>query len=124
MYQDDHHGDGRLALWCAAPSDAQVELVSVEPDRSSVPPHVGHRGWLGVRLDRDMDCDLDCDEITGIVCGAYRQVAPISGLESRRVRPPGRGPAVAATSHGVRRTRPPWRPGPRRTAPPAPSPVR
>ena len=72
MYQDDHHGDGRLALWCAAPAGAQAELVSAEPDRFFVPPYVGHRGWLGVRLDRD----LDWDEITGIVGDAYRQVAP------------------------------------------------
>lgn len=72
MYQDDHHGDGRLALWCAAPAGAQAEMVSAEPDRFFVPPYVGHRGWLGVRLDRD----LDWDEITGIVGDAYRQVAP------------------------------------------------
>jgi hypothetical protein len=72
MYQDDHHGDGRLALWCAAPTGAQAELVSAEPDRFFVPPYVGHRGWLGVRLDHD----LDWDEISGIVGDAHRQVAP------------------------------------------------
>lgn len=71
MYLDNHHGDRRLALWCAAPAGAQAELVSAEPDRFFVPPYVGHRGWLGVRLDRD----LDWDEVAGIIRDAYQQVA-------------------------------------------------
>ena len=71
-YLDDHHGDGRLAIWCAAPPGAQEMLVREEPDRFFRPPYVGHRGWLGVRLDRD----LDWDEVATIVEDAYRVVAP------------------------------------------------
>ena len=52
MFLDDHHGCGILGLWCAAPPGAQAELVDTEPERFYVPPYVGHRGWLGVRLDR------------------------------------------------------------------------
>src|SRR4051794_39546387 len=48
MFHDDHHGDGRLALWCAAPPGVQEELVETEPDRFFRPPYVGHRGWVGV----------------------------------------------------------------------------
>jgi hypothetical protein len=47
-------------------------LVEAEPERFFVPPYVGHRGWIGVRLDRD----VDWDEIAAIVEGAYRAVAP------------------------------------------------
>ena len=72
MYLDDHHGDGRLALWCAAPPGAQEELIETDPERFFRPPYVGHRGWIGVRLDRD----LDWDEVAGIVEEAFRQVAP------------------------------------------------
>jgi hypothetical protein len=72
MFLDNHHGDGRLAIWCPAPPGAQAELVRQEPDRFFVPPYVGHRGWLGVRLD----VDVDWDEVTGIVEDAYRLVAP------------------------------------------------
>lgn len=72
MYMDDHHGDGRLAIWCAAPPGVQAALVAEEPDRFFVPPYVGGRGWLGVRLDRD----VDWDELAGIVEDAYRAVAP------------------------------------------------
>ncbi len=47
----DHHHDDRLAFWCAAPPGAQDVLVASEPERFFVPPYVGVRGWLGVRLD-------------------------------------------------------------------------
>lgn len=69
---EDHHGDDRLAIWCAAPPGAQSELVEQEPERFFVPPYVGHRGWIGVRLD----VDPDWDEVTGIVEDAYRLTAP------------------------------------------------
>lgn len=68
----DHHHDDRLAFWCAAPDGVQAEMVSAEPDRFFVPPYVGVRGWLGVRLD----ISTDWDEIAEIVTEAYRQVAP------------------------------------------------
>ena len=69
---DDHHGDGRFAIWCAAPPGDQQLLVDADPERFFVPPYVGHRGWLGVRLDRG----IDPDELAGIVEDAYVTVAP------------------------------------------------
>ena len=71
MFLDDHHQDGRLAIWCAAPDDVQVEMVEAEPDRFFRPPYVGHRGWLGVQL-----LDVTQRELEAIVLDAYRQVAP------------------------------------------------
>ena len=71
-FLDDHHGDGRLAIWCAAPPGVQEQLVELEPARFFRPPYVGHRGWLGVCLD----VDPDWDEIVEICADAYRQVAP------------------------------------------------
>ena len=70
MFLDDHHGDGRLALWCAAPEGVQAEVVQLEPDRFFRPPYVGHRGWLGVRLDT-----VDRDELAAVVLDAYRCTA-------------------------------------------------
>jgi hypothetical protein len=72
MFHDDHHGDGRLAIWCHAPEGVQHLLVTEEPERFFVPPYVGYRGWVGVRLD----VDVDWDEIAGIVHDAYRMVVP------------------------------------------------
>ena len=71
MFLDDHHGDGRLALWVAAPPGVQEEMVRLEPDRFFRPPHVGTRGWLGVRLDRQPDWS----EVEDILEEAYRTVA-------------------------------------------------
>jgi hypothetical protein len=69
---DSHHGDGRFALICAAPAGMQAALVEADSERFFVPPYVGHRGWIGVRLDRG----FDRDEIAGILEDAYAEVAP------------------------------------------------
>ena len=78
MVLDNHHGDGRFAVWCAAPEGMQKLLVETDPRRFFVPPYVGHRGWLGVRLDRG----LDWNELAGIVEDAYAEVAPPKLLET------------------------------------------
>jgi hypothetical protein len=72
MVMDDHHGDGRFALWCAAPEGMQHALVEGDPESYFVPPYVGHRGWIGVRLDRA----LPWDEIAGAIEDAWLEVAP------------------------------------------------
>ena len=72
MLWDDHHGDGIFGIWCAAPPGNQELLVRADPQRFFRPPYVGHRGWLGVRLERD----VDWDELTGIVEDAFATVAP------------------------------------------------
>ena len=72
MVLANHHGDGRFAIWCASEPGTQAMLVDADPERFFVPPYVGHRGWLGFRLDRA----LDWDELAGIVEDAYAEVAP------------------------------------------------
>jgi hypothetical protein len=82
MFTNDHHGDGRLALWCAAPEGAQEAMVGADPERFFRPPYVGVRGWVGVRLD----IRPNWDEIAGIVEDAYRAVAPaklVAQLDAR-----------------------------------------
>jgi hypothetical protein len=78
MVLTNHHGDGRFAIWCAAPEGMQTMLVEADPERFFVPPYVGHRGWLGVRLDRG----LDWNEVAGIVEDAYAEVAPARLVEA------------------------------------------
>jgi hypothetical protein len=82
MVLTDHHDDGRFAIWCAAGEGMQQMLVEAEPQRFFVPPYVGHRGWLGVRLDRG----LDWGELAGILEDAYAEIAPARLVEeaSRR----------------------------------------
>jgi hypothetical protein len=80
MVLTDHHGDGRFAIWCAAPDGLQKLLVDADGERFFVPPYVGHRGWLGVRLDRG----LDWDELAGIAEDAYADIAPAKLVEQAR----------------------------------------
>jgi hypothetical protein len=87
MFLDDHHGDGRLAIWCPAPPGVQEDMVRMEPERFFRPPYVGPSGWLGVRLD----IDVDWDEVAGIVEDAYRKVAP-KKLVALLDAPPDAGP--------------------------------
>lgn len=72
LWDAGHHGNQFPHLWCAAPPGAQAELVETEPDRFFRPPYVGGRGWLGVRLDGD----VDWDEIAALCRDAFRVVAP------------------------------------------------
>lgn len=75
---DNHHDDGRFAIWCAAEDGVQEMLAETDPERFFRPPYVGHRGWLGVRLDHG----LHWDELAGIVEDAYAEVAPPSLVEA------------------------------------------
>ena len=72
-FVDNHHGDGRLAVWLKATLDAQENLVCADPDIFFVPPYVGVKGWVGVRLDRDVDWAL----LEDLLEDAYRSVAPL-----------------------------------------------
>ena len=71
-YHDNHHGDGRLAIWCAATPGAQASLVEANPDHYFVPAYVGHLGWLGIRLDRD----VEWEQLAGLIEQAYLNRAP------------------------------------------------
>ena len=65
-------GGGVATFSCKAPPDSQHVLVNADPRRFFVPPYVGHKGWVGVRLDGKPDWD----EIARIVARSYRLVAP------------------------------------------------
>jgi hypothetical protein len=64
--------EGRLCLWAAAGSkEVQEALVSGGPERFFVPPYVGHRGWVGLRLDLP---GLDWEEVAGVIEDAHAYV--------------------------------------------------
>ena len=74
---NDHHGDGRLALWIKTSMDAQADLVAMDPDTFYVPPYVGPSGWVGVRLDRGADWEM----VESLLLEGYRMVAPKRALK-------------------------------------------
>ncbi len=55
MFLDNHHRDGRVAIWCKAPPGAQSMITEGDPERYFIPPYVGKSGWIGARLDRAPD---------------------------------------------------------------------
>lgn len=58
------------------PQDHQIvrPLTPVDSDPACyfVPPYVGHKGWLGARLD----ADLDWEELADLIEQSYRLIAP------------------------------------------------
>jgi hypothetical protein len=75
---DNFHDDGRFAIWCAAEHGVQEMLVEADPERFFRPPYVGHRGWLGLRLDRG----INWEELAGVIEDAYAEVAPPKLVEA------------------------------------------
>jgi hypothetical protein len=73
IFVDDHHGDGRLAVWCKAAHAGQKKLVADDPERYFVPPYVGVKGWVGVRLDH---ARTDWIELSILVEEGWQSVAP------------------------------------------------
>jgi hypothetical protein len=71
LWPDGHHEHEFPHLWCAAPPGAQDALVA-SSERFFRPPYVGGRGWVGVRLDGD----VDWDEVADTIEDAYRVIAP------------------------------------------------
>lgn len=65
-------GDGRASVWCKAPAGSQEILVGADPARFFVPPYVGHKGWIGVRIDDRPDWE----EVADLVRRSYRLIAP------------------------------------------------
>ena len=72
LWASGHHADQFPHLWCAGLPGAQEALTGSAPERFFRPPYVGHRGWIGVRLDGD----VDWTELAELCADAYRAVAP------------------------------------------------
>lgn len=79
MFANNHHHDGRIAVWCKAPLGFQSMMVGEVPERFFVPPYVGVNGWVGIRLD----VDVDWKEVAVVVEQAYRMAAEKPAARSR-----------------------------------------
>lgn len=72
IFAMEKRGDGRVSVWCKATPHSQMVLVGADPERFFVPPYVGHKGWVGIRLD----ARPDWQEVEAIVRRSYGLVAP------------------------------------------------
>jgi hypothetical protein len=96
-FANDHHGDGRVAVWCKSTVDEQRRLVRADPDVYFVPPYVGVSGWVGVRLGRPT---TDFEALAMLVEEAWRAVAP-KRLANAAPSPPPPPPVYATTDPAV-----------------------
>jgi hypothetical protein len=72
-FLNDHHGDGIVAVACKVlPGDNKV-LLTANPEKFCMPDYVGPRGWVSLRLDRG---EIDWEEVSELVTGSYRMIAP------------------------------------------------
>ena len=72
IFAMEKRGDGRSSLWCKAPAGSQMVLVGADPERFFVPPYVGPKGWVGMRLD----AGVDWAEVATVIRRSYRLIAP------------------------------------------------
>jgi hypothetical protein len=102
-----HHGAEHVAVWLPARPGVQRELVDEDPVHFFVPPYVGHKGWIGIRIDRNPDWRV----VEGLVAAAYRDVASPrarKAMDEEATKPRGwRAPWLedATRAHGRRRER-------------------
>jgi hypothetical protein len=71
IFAMEKRGDGSPSVWLKAPPGAQEALVAAAPDRFFVPPYVGPKGWIGLRLE-----PADWDEVAAHVRTSFRLIAP------------------------------------------------
>src|SRR5262245_60669698 len=71
MFTDNHHDDGRIAVWLPVPPGIQAALIAADPEKFFKPPYVGVRGWVGIRLDQ-----VDDQELASHLREAWKMIAP------------------------------------------------
>jgi len=71
MCANNHHGDGRIAVWLPVPPGSQAGLLQSDTATFFSPPYVGKRGWVGVNLDQ-----VDDDELRSHIQVAWELIAP------------------------------------------------
>ena len=72
-YLFDHHGDGRIAFCFKSSLSDQRRQVREDPVNFFVPPYLGSKGWIAIRLDSD---DIDWESIAEFARRAYQALAP------------------------------------------------
>jgi hypothetical protein len=75
-YHDGHYDEGRRGVVIKAPDGAQQSLVDADPNRFYRPKYVGPSGWIGVRLEGQ----VDWEQVRFLLIEGYRLVAPKRAL--------------------------------------------
>jgi hypothetical protein len=79
MFANNHHNDGHIAVWIAAPPGLQAMLVQNEPAKFFRPPYVGVAGWIGIELPAIGD-----EELAAHLLDAWRLIDAKQNSRQRR----------------------------------------
>jgi hypothetical protein len=78
IFDDNHHGDGHVAVLVPAGPGVQAALIEEEPDTYFRPPYVGGAGWVGVELPR-----IDDGRLSALIREAYRLISATTSRASK-----------------------------------------
>ena len=67
IFANNHHGDGRVAVWLPAAAGVQAALIEESPETYFRPPYVGVSGWVGVDLSK-----VDDEQLGALIREAFR----------------------------------------------------
>jgi predicted DNA-binding protein (MmcQ/YjbR family) len=90
-------GGGKGKIFCTAAADGSTSTMKADPEERDallaqgdpffVPPYVGGKGWVGIRLDHP---DTHWEEVAELIATSYCLVAP-KRLASKVTTPPSLG---------------------------------
>ncbi len=71
MFSNNHHNDGRIAIWIPVPIGHQPAMIAEAPEIYLKPPYVGVKGWVGVQLGQ-----INNEILTTLIHQAWKLTAP------------------------------------------------
>ena len=78
-FTDNHHGDGRTGVLVKTSGlEEQEMLLEAEPGLYYRPPYIGHKGWIGLRLDLG---EPDWDHVGDRIAQSWELTVPRRLLE-------------------------------------------
>jgi hypothetical protein len=79
MFSNNHHNDGRVAIWIPVPLGHQQTMIAEAPEVYFKPPYVGVKGWVGVQVGQ-----VNNEILTTLIRQAWKLSAP-RALHTRSV---------------------------------------
>jgi hypothetical protein len=70
MFSNNHHDDGRIAVWIPAEPGLQQALIKSAPKIYFRPPYVGVAGWVGIEL-----AEIDDEQLGEHILEAWKLIA-------------------------------------------------
>jgi predicted DNA-binding protein (MmcQ/YjbR family) len=79
---NNHHGDGILGVCCKVLSGDNLRLIETNPRKFYLPPYIGSRGWVGLRLDQPA---VDWGEVRELLRGSHLLAVPKKSPRKRSI---------------------------------------